>query len=115
MSLNVIAYVLYLLITVYIIVVVGQVCYRNGKVFVSELVPQHAGLCLTVNRLLLTGYYLVNIGYCGITLINWKVITSTVDLIATVSFRASVIVLFLAIMHYFNIYIIRTFIHKIIP
>lgn len=115
MSLNVIAYALYLLLTIYIIVVVGQVCYRNGQIFVLALVPEHAALCLVVNRILLTGYYLVNIGYCGITLLNWKVIVSPVDLIATVSYRASVIVLLLAVLHYCNLYIIRTFIHKLIP
>lgn len=114
MNLNLVGYVLYLGITAYIIVVVGRSCYRNGNVYVAALLPDHAALCLTVNRVLLTGYYLVNLGYCGLTLVHWQPIRSVGALIETVGFRAGSIVLLLAVMHYFNLFILTNYLRKTI-
>lgn len=114
MNLNIVAYTIYLAVTAFIIVVVGWICYRNGNRYVAALVPDHLDLCHTVNRMLLIGYYLVNIGYCGLTLVRWKAILSQVQLVETVSFRTAFIVLLLAAMHYLNIFLIKKYIRKFI-
>lgn len=114
MNFNLIGYGIYLLFTAFIIVRVGKICYDNGNVFVAQLIPDHADWCQKINQVLLVGYYLINIGYCAITVIGWQKIESLQVLIETVSFRASLIISFLALMHYFNIFIITRYVQKLI-
>jgi hypothetical protein len=114
MNLNIIAYGIYLLATSYIIIAVGQICYRNGNIFVSALIPGHEDLCHKVNQILLLGYYLLNIGYCAVTLIGWTVIGSYVELVETIAIRTSIIICIISVMHYVNIFIITNYIQKLI-
>ena len=72
MNLNIIGYFIYLGITVFIILKVGKICYRNGNIYVAELIPNHADICQKINQVLLLAYYLLNIGYCAMTLISWQ-------------------------------------------
>ncbi len=114
MNLNILGYFIFLLITTYIIIVVGKICYRNGNVFVLELIPDHEELCQQINKMLLIGYYLINIGYCAMTLISWSTITTLAELIATISAKTAIIVGILAVLHYLNIFILTNYIQKLI-
>lgn len=114
MNLNILGYAVYLLITSVIIVRVGRSCYQNGNVFVSALLPDHEALCLKINQLLLIGYYLLNLGYCAMTLIAWEKIGSFDQLVEVIAFRSAVIIGTIALMHYCNIFIITQYIQKLI-
>ncbi len=114
MNLNIISYLIYLLITTYIIVVVGRICYRNGNVFVAQLIPNHIDLCQKVNQVLLMAYYLLNIGYCAMTLIQWKTIETIPEIVETIASKTAIIVLMISVLHYINIFIITKYIQKLI-
>lgn len=114
MNLNIIGYFIYLSITVFIILKVGKICYRNGNVYVSELIPNHADLCQKINQILLLAYYLLNIGYCAMTLISWEKILSTNQLIEVIAIKTALIAFIIAALHYANIIIITKYIHKLI-
>lgn len=114
MNLNILGYIIFLVITTYIIIVVGKICYRNGNVFVLELIPGHEELCHQINKMLLIGYYLINIGYCAMTLISWSTITNVTELAEMISSKTSIIVGILAILHYLNIFILTNYIQKLI-
>ena len=83
MNFNIIGYLIYLGITTFIILKVGKICYKNGNIYVADLIPDHADLCQKINQVLLLGYYLLNIGYCAMTLISWQKIISSTQLIET--------------------------------
>lgn len=114
MNLNIIGYVIYLLITTFIIINVGKICYRNGNIYVAQLIPQHEDLCKKTNQVLLIGYYLLNLGYCAMTLISWDKIISYSQLVEVISIKTATIICIIAILHYFNIYIITKYIQKLI-
>jgi hypothetical protein len=114
MNLNIIAYCIFILIVVYIIVAVGRICYRNGNIYVLELVQGHEELCTRINKVLLTGYYLVNIGYAAMTLISWKTITSTPLLVELIAVKTATIVSILCVLHYFNLYVLTKYAQKLI-
>ncbi|MES2484789.1 MAG: hypothetical protein V4581_02420 [Bacteroidota bacterium] len=114
MNYNLIAYGLFFSITAYIIVVVGQICYRNGNIYVREFIPGHEDLCQRINKILLMGYYLVNIGYTATTLISWQAITSAPNLVETLAYRTSTIILILSALHYLNLFIITNYVKKLI-
>ncbi|CAM3395140.1 Integral membrane protein [Flavobacterium longum] len=114
MDYNLFGYAIYLLITAVIIFRVGKICYRNGNVFVAQLIPNHEDLCKRTNQILLLGYYLLNIGYCAITLVQWDTILSVQQLVETISVKTAVIVCIISALHYMNIYLVTYQLKKII-
>ena len=114
MTLNIIGYLIYLGITAIIIIKVGKICYTNGSIYVAQLIPHHKELCLKINQVLLVAYYLFNLGYCAITLIQWKLITKYSELIEVICTKTAIILFLLATLHYLNILIITKQIKKLI-
>ena len=114
MNLNIIGYTIYLLITTFIIIKVGKICYKNGNVYVAQLIPEHEDLCHKTNQILLVGYYLLNIGYCAMTLISWEKILSLNQLIEVISVKSAIIICSISILHYINIFILTRYIQKLI-
>lgn len=114
MSLNLIGYGIFLILMAFIIVVVGKICYRNGNIFVAELIPGHLALCQQINKSLLIGYYLVNIGYCAVTLSFWSSITSWPMLVEVIALKMAAIIIILSVLHYINIFFLTTQVQKLI-
>lgn len=98
---NIISYILFLAITSYITVDVGRRCFNSGKLYLEYLMKDK-DFCLTVNRILLGSYYLVNLGYISISLSFWGKISSIEELLYTVSTRVGIIVLILCALHFMN-------------
>ena len=111
---NIIAYILYIFITFFITVNVGLILYKNGRIYILEALHHNEELTDTVNKILLIGYYLLNLGYAALMLQYWEQITSYSMLIESVTTMVGRIVLGLAFMHYLNMFIIHKFRHKII-
>ncbi|QLC67373.1 hypothetical protein LPB248_14010 [Flavobacterium sp. LPB0248] len=114
MNFNIIGYFVYLSITIFIILKVGKICYKNGNIFVLELIPNHADLCQKINQVLLLAYYLLNIGYCAMTLISWQKIISSSQLVEILCIKTAVIIFIISILHYLNILVITKYAKKII-
>ncbi|MDI1318301.1 hypothetical protein [Flavobacterium sp.] len=114
MNLNIIGYLIYLTITSIIIVGVGKICYKNGNILVSALIPDHEDLCHKANQILLVGYYLLNLGYCAMTLISWEKMLSFHQLLEVIALKSAIIIGTIAIMHYLNIFILTKYIQKLI-
>ncbi|TSE11058.1 MULTISPECIES: hypothetical protein [Aquimarina] len=110
MNLNLIAYSIYLLITLIIIIKVGSICHRNGNIFISNLIPDDIEYGIRINNLLLTGYYLLNIGYAVVTLSNWSTILNLPQMLEIISYHTAIIICALASLHYFNLFWITKFI-----
>lgn len=111
---NITGYIIFLLIITFMIVVVGKICYRNGNIFVAELIPDHMELCQQINQILLVGNYLVNIGYCAMTLIDWENIATIQQLVEVLSKKTATIAFILSFLHYSNIFILTNYIQKLI-
>lgn len=103
---NTLSYIIYLLITYLITVHVGRLFYKNGRHYIVAIINEDGQLTDFINRILLVGYYLMNLGYATIMLRFWKTITTFTELIASVSSMTGRIVLSLAVMHFVNMYVI---------
>lgn len=114
MNYNLTAYGIFMIIIAYIILVVGNICYRNRNIYVLSLVPGHEELCIRINKMLLIGYYLVNIGYAATTLISWQTITTISQLIELIAFKSAIIITILSVLHYTNIYVLTNYVKKLI-
>ena len=88
---------------------VGWICYRNGIHFIYREL-EDMPLAEMVNKLLLTGYYLLNLGYASIMIYYWDETTTLIGMINSISFRTGCIILFLGGLHCINmlaIYLLR--------
>lgn len=99
------SYILYLTITAVITFYVGWLCYKNGIHYIQAELKDEV-LANAVNRFLLIGYYLTNLGYAAIMIYNWEHVNNMADVINALSKRISFIVLSMGGMHYLNITLI---------
>lgn len=115
MNYNIIAYSIYVLIMSIVIIKVGIICYRNGNVFVGNLMPYNLALCNYINKVLLAGYYLVNLGYSIYMISTWSTIHTKHEVVAQIAEHAGQIILLLALLHYINIIGIQLLIKHLGP
>ena len=106
LNMNILAYIIYLLFTYLITVKFGKFLFKNGRIFILSILKDDEELTDFINKILLVGYYLMNLGYATIMLRFWKTIYNTTELVASVSTMTGRIVLSLAVMHYINMYAI---------
>jgi hypothetical protein len=98
-------YSLYFPITVALTVWVARTLFNNGRVFLVEIFQGNELLADSVNKLLLVGFYLINIGYAVYTMQVFDVITSVQAVIEKLSVKLGAIILILGGMHFFNLFV----------
>ena len=101
------AYGLYLVISVGMTIWVARALSSNGDVFLIRCFGQDRELAASTNRLLVIGFYLVNLGFISYRLNDWQV--DTVSLIPEVGSRVGISLLVLGFMHFFNMFMIARF------
>lgn len=106
MSYNILAYIIYALITIYIIIWVGRQFHRNGRVFILSLFEQRENITDTTNNLLLMGYYLFNIGYAVLQFSFWVEVPNVETMLSSIAGKTGMLILILAGLHYNNMIII---------
>lgn len=106
MNYNISSYLIYSWISIYIIYWVGKLFHSNGRIFILRLFDQNESLTDTTNNILLIAYYLFNIGYVVLQFSFWEKVTSMEAMIASISMKAGLLLMILAIAHYLNIMII---------
>jgi p-aminobenzoyl-glutamate transporter AbgT len=106
MNYTVITYSIYLPITIFLTMWVARTLFKNGRVFLVEIFHQDNTLADSVNKLLLVGFYLVNIGYAVYTLKIWDSIDDIQAMIEVLSEKIGWIILVLGGMHFFNLFIL---------
>lgn len=105
MDATVITYLTYIAISIGLIVWVGRTLFNNGRVFLLQVFDEDI-IADSVNKLLLVGFYLINIGYMVYNLKIYNAINSTREGIETLSVKIGIIILILGVMHFFNIFVL---------
>jgi hypothetical protein len=110
---NLISYAIYFLITVPIIVFVGWKCFTTGKIYLLDLFTD-IQICNSINRILLIGYYLMNIGYVTFSLSEGLKTETSELFIVSIFTKLAKTLLMIAVMHYINIFLLTNFRKQII-
>lgn len=106
MNYTILTYGLYLPITIVLTVWVANTLFKNGRVFLITIFHSDELLADSVNKLLLVGFYLINIGYAVYTLKIQTLVVGYQQLIETLSLKIGLIILILGAMHFFNLFIL---------
>ncbi|MDF6044404.1 hypothetical protein LRD69_20135 [Streptomyces sp. JH14] len=107
MDLTVVAYVIYLLISVALTIWVARTLSRNGKVFLADVLQGNEKLADAVNHLLVVGFYLVNLGFVTLYLKNSDAVADARELFEALSVKVGVVLLVLGVMHLGNVYVLN--------
>jgi hypothetical protein len=102
MDLRLIDYLVYLAASVLLTVWVGNTLFRNGRPFLVS-VFQEAGLADSVNRLLVVGFYLINLGAAALLINAGGAPATFPDMVQETVTRLGVVLLVLGSMHFFNL------------
>ncbi|MGW2278846.1 hypothetical protein [Streptomyces sp. NPDC001770] len=107
MDLTVVAYVIYLIVSVALTVWVARTLSRNGRIFIADVLRGNEKLADAVNHLLVVGFYLVNLGFVTLYLRNTDDIADARELFDALSPKIGVVLLVLGAMHLGNVFVLN--------
>ncbi|MBW5487099.1 hypothetical protein [Streptomyces bambusae] len=107
MDLTVVAYVIYLLISVGLTIWVARTLSRNGRIFIADVLQGDEKLADAVNHLLVVGFYLVNLGFVTLYLRAAEGVPDARGLFEALSVKLGVVLLVLGVMHLLNVWVLN--------
>ena len=105
MNYTILSYALYMPLTIALTIWVANTLFTNGRVFLVDIFHGNELLADSVNKLLVVGFYLINIGYAVYTLQIFGEINSAQIVIEKLSLKLGAIILILGGMHFFNLFV----------
>lgn len=106
MDRTVVAYVIYLVVSIALTVWVARTLSRNGRIFLADVLRGNEKLAEAVNHLLVVGFYLVNLGFVALYLSGDGTIEDTRGIFEALSTKVGVVLLVLGVMHLGNVYVL---------
>ena len=99
------SYISYLAVAVPLTIYVAKSLYQNGRVFLVECFKGNEELADSVNRLLLVGFYIVNLGFVSLYLRSGAEIVGLRGVLELLSQKIGIVMLMLGGMHFFNLFL----------
>lgn len=85
-SLELLAYTIYLPVSILLTTYVSHHLFKNGKIFMLDIFHQKEDIALATNKLFKIGFYLVNIGF-ALTIIKEYFINNFQELVEVLSIK----------------------------
>ena len=101
-------YLAYLLVAVPLTIWVASTLSRNGRVFLVDVFEDKEDLADAVNKLLVVGFYLLNLGFVMLYLRSGEAVEDLTGLFETLSVKIGIVMLVLGVVHFFNVYVFNT-------
>lgn len=105
MDWTVATYVAYLLVAVPLTVWVASTLSRHGRVFLEDVFPGDPALAHSVNRLLVVGFYLLNLGFVSVYLRSGGDVIGLRGLLEQLSLKVGVVALVIGVVHFLNVWV----------
>jgi hypothetical protein len=98
-------YVVYAATSVFLTVWLARTLSKNGEVFLDDVFIDNPRMAQAVNRLLVVGFYLLNLGYAFLTLKADVQLPTATQAIETLAAKLGALLLALGAIHFFNLYL----------
>lgn len=102
----VVAYAVYVVVSVGLTVWVGRTLSRHGEVFLVDVFAGEPALAHAVNRLLVVGFYLLNLGYVAFALRIGGDVPDARVAIESLSTKIGGVLLVLGVVHLGNVFVL---------
>jgi len=99
-------YFSYLAISIVVTIWVARTLHKSGRVFLLDAFGGNADLADSVNKLLVVGFYLMNVGYISLALQTTSALNSLREVIELESHKIGAVLLLLGAVHFLNILIL---------
>jgi hypothetical protein len=83
----------------------ARTLFKNGEVFLEEVFADNPRLAASVNRLLVVGFYLLNLGYALVSLKSDNQVFTAAQGIETLGMKIGSLLLVLGALHMGNLYL----------
>jgi hypothetical protein len=105
----VLTYLLYLGITVPLTIWVSRVLYRHGETFLVDVFDGNDKLARAVNQLLVTGFYLLNLGYVAFFMRTDDELATGRAMIEVLAKKVGGVSIVLGVVHLFNVWMFNNY------
>ncbi|RYC14228.1 hypothetical protein [Nocardioides zhouii] len=102
------SYLTYLAITVPLTIWVATTLSSNGRVFLEDVFGDNAALADAINKLLVVGFYLLNVGFVLLYLRTGELVVDLPSLMEVVSLKVGVVMVVLGLIHFTNVYVFNS-------
>ena len=102
------SYLTYLAVTVPLTVWVASTLSTNGQVFLEDVFTDNAALAEAINKLLVVGFYLLNVGFVLLYLRTGETAYDLASLVEVVSVKIGVVMIVLGLIHFTNVYVFNS-------
>lgn len=99
-----VVYAVYALVSLGLTVWLARMLGASGRVFLEDVFPEQRELANAINRLLVVGFYLVNLGYACLLLEGGYAVDARSG-IEALSTKLGALLLSLALMHFVNMFV----------
>ncbi len=103
------AYAVYLIVSLGVTVWVARMLHQNGRVFLIDAFQGKQDLADSVNKLLVVGFYLINVGWAVSALETSAPLDTVRAAIELVSSKIGTILLVVGGMHFLNLFVLNRF------
>lgn len=97
-------YIAYSVISIGLTVWLARTLFKSGAVFLQDVFADNPKMAEAVNRLLVVGFYLINLGYASM-LLKADPAVNIVQAIEVLSFKLGALLLSLGVMHFGNLFL----------
>jgi hypothetical protein len=104
----VISYTVYLAITLAVTVWTARTLHASGRIFLVDAFHGNEALADSVIRLLVLGFYLINVCYVSLALETQANVDTARHAIELVSGKIGTVLLVLGCMHFFNLFLFNS-------
>jgi hypothetical protein len=94
----------YALVSVSLTVWIARTLFKNGAVFLEEVFSDNPKMAEAVNRLLVVGFYLLNLGYASL-IMKMGAAPTAIEALEALSGKLGLLLLSLGGMHFGNLYL----------
>ena len=98
----------YLAIVVPLTIWVARTLSTNGQVFLEDVFTDNAALAEAINKLLVVGFYLLNVGFVLLYLRTGDTAHGPASMLEVVSVKIGVVMIVLGLVHFTNVYVFNS-------
>ena len=101
------AYAAYALVSVALTIFLARTLFKNGEVFLEDVFPDSPRMATAVNRLLVIGFYLLNLGYAFLTLQANQGVPTALSAVEVLASKLGRLLISLGIVHFANLLVLQ--------
>jgi hypothetical protein len=98
-------YLAYLGTSIGLTIWIARTLFKHGEVFLEDVFVHNPRMANAVNRLLVVGFYLLNLGYAFVTLRADRAEVTPVQAIETLALKLGALMIALGLIHFGNLYL----------